>query len=131
MFEIVVGIFIITNTTLQLGWFWWSYKNHHRKHYTDDTVDSQEIELYDRIKEYYDTRYQNEKETKERNEAWKEFAEHSPAPEQSSNELDKDWSGPKEKEKEPQPQPQRGKDGKYDHKEIDGDFDGFFNEDQG
>ncbi len=161
MFETVVGWFIITNTTLQLAWFVWSYRNHHRKHYTDDTVDSQEIELYDRVKEYYDIHYQNEKETKTRNEMWSDFTTPATSPEfekftshlQDAEQI-KSWKDdlPRPSEMNPPTKfddgtwanlprnksvistpkdPKRGKDGKYNPKDINGFADDFFNIDQG
>ena len=36
IFEIITSIAIIANTLLQSSWFIWSYREHHRKHYTDD-----------------------------------------------------------------------------------------------
>ena len=36
VFEHIVGVFIIMNTCLQIGWFLWSYNIHKRKHFTDE-----------------------------------------------------------------------------------------------
>ena len=58
MLETIIAVGVIGNFTLQLGWFIWSYRVHHRKHFTDAPMDiisaSSEIDILDNLKEYVD-----------------------------------------------------------------------------
>jgi len=97
MIEVIILIGVWGNLMLQSAWFFWSYKFPHRKHYTDDV----EIDLIDKLDEYFETKLQNEKLKAN----WGEF-HHEDIP--------KDLN------------PQRGENGKYNHEEVQGALDGLF-----
>ncbi|MCD6435480.1 MAG: hypothetical protein J7L15_03750 [Clostridiales bacterium] len=122
MFEIIVGIFIITNTCLQLFWFHWSRSVEQRKHFTDSEAAVVEIDLIDSIQAYVDARVENEITIKKRDQEWSEFLSKTPRASEApsaftiSEEDNVDLNAHLEKNKE----------GKYDHSQIDGVLDSMF-----
>lgn len=129
-FEIIVGLFIITNTCLQMYWFFWSRHIHienvsrGRKHFTDGG-DAEEIETYDKMRDYWD----NLQDDRIREDNWKEFTTTDGEPEEPRDY--KPMTKTQTQKTRPIPSevkpPQRYEDGRYKHSEIDGEFDGFFN----
>ncbi len=123
-FEIIVGLFIITNTCLQLYWFKWSKSVEKRKHFTDSDSNNAEIDLINNIDEYLELKVQNEIVIRDRDKEWQEFmsvpkrpgvsiveidhSEHTGHPDTANAHLDKDDQG------------------KYDHSKVDGALDGMF-----
>lgn len=102
--ELIIMAGVWGNVILQANWFIWSYKEHHRKHYLDD---AQEIDMFDKVNDFYNKKKKEEIEAHKAKLNWKEF-------------------DPEEKK-----EPERDQNGKYNHREIDGHFDSFFIEDQG
>ncbi len=112
MFEIVVGIFIITNTCLQLGWFTWSYTLNRRKHEDDMTQEMETLQAEFNALELEKRQIQAEAEK-----SWEAFLakmENYPKPIPSPEEVDPNEHLTKTN-------------GKYNHNEVSGGLDGFFN----
>ncbi len=111
-FEIIVGLFIITNTCLQLYWFRWSRSVEQRKHFTDSDTNGAEIDFITNLEEYLDLKIKNEITIRDRDKEWQEFISQTPetpeTPETPNAHLERDHQG------------------KFNHEEIDGALDGMF-----
>lgn len=128
MFEIIVGLFIITNTCLQLFWFHWSRSVEQRKHFTDSESAGVEIDLIDSIQAYVDTKIENELVIKKRDEEWSEFLSKTPsASETKASEAPNSFRIIEEDDAiDLNAHLEKNEEGKYDHSQIDGALDGMF-----
>lgn len=122
MFEIIVGIFIITNTCLQLFWFHWSRSVEQRKHFTDSEAAGVEIDLIDSIQAYVDTKVENEIRIKKRDQEWSEFLSKTPR----TSEAPSTFTISEEDNVDLNSHLEKNKEGKYDHSQIDGVLDSMF-----
>ena len=105
MIEIIIMIGVLWNAGLQTYWFFWSKKIEKRKHFTD----GDEIDLHDRVEEYFQLRIHNERVIADRDKMWEEFrATPNVALDSEKNDFI------------------RNQDGKFDYNEIPGALDNLF-----
>ncbi len=128
MFEIMVGIFIITNTCLQIGWFLWSYTLSRRKH-IDDSRKIEGIQTIEDIHSEIES-LQAEFDILEKEKAivraeaeisWRAFLNKMETTKDA-----KDAKNAKNAEADPNNHLIKDYNGRYNHKEIKGGLDEFF-----
>ena len=130
-FEIVVGLFIITNTCLQLFWFFWSKSVEQRKHFTDSQANNAEIDFINTIEEYLKLKVQNEITIRERDKEWEEFMAPGKCGGKSPGKspgvsLEIDSLDSSEHPDTANAHLERNEKGHYDHTKVDGALDGLF-----
>ena len=95
------------NLILQAVWFYWSYRINQRKHFPDSEGDIEEIDLTDKVEQFYKEAYTLNIDEHKREINWGEWY-------------------PKNDEMTSNPKPERDSSGKYNPDEIDGTLDTFF-----
>ena len=124
--EIAVLIFVAGNFFLQSFWWRWSYKIHHRKHFTDSDANGAEIDFITNLEEYLDLKIKNEMTIKKRDEEWSEFISQTPKTPITDWRNPDDHAEPLDGLNSQNSHLEKDSEGKFNHEDIAGALDGMF-----